>query len=62
MITKYIIAMTVLPLLLISWVIVQRVAKLYSMRHPEFGPHREEGSCGSSCKCGGDKKANCKNS
>jgi hypothetical protein len=62
MITKYLIAMTVVPLLLISWVIVQRVTKIYSINHPELGPHREEGGgCGSSCSCSGSKKKACQN-
>ena len=47
-----IIAIAVIMLLLIGWIIVQHVARLYAKRHPEFGPAREEGSgCGKSCLC-----------
>ncbi len=62
MLSKYLIAMTVVPLLLIMWLVVQRITKHFSMTHPEFGPHREEGGgCGSSCSCSGTKKSECKN-
>ena len=50
----YLIAMTVFPMLLIGWVIVQHVARMYAKAHPEFGPPREEGTgCGSHCRCDG---------
>lgn len=32
--------------LLVAWVLVQQVARLFARRHPEFGPYREKGSCG----------------
>ncbi len=49
---NYLIAMGGVALLLIGWVMVQHLARLYARRHPEFGPAREEGSgCGKSCLC-----------
>ncbi|MET0091363.1 MAG: chemotaxis protein [Candidatus Thiodiazotropha sp.] len=48
----YLIAMTLIPLLLLGWLIVQSIARRFSKLHPEYGPHREEGGgCGSSCLC-----------
>ena len=47
-----VIAIAVILLLLIGWIIVQHLSRLYAQRHTEFGPAREEGSgCGSSCLC-----------
>ncbi len=47
-----IIAICIILLLLLGWIIVQHIARLYAKRHPEFGPAREEGSgCGNSCLC-----------
>jgi hypothetical protein len=54
--TNYIIAMGGILLLLLGWVAVQRLARLFAARHPEFGPVREDGGgCGGSCLCGGKK-------
>ncbi len=40
--------------LLLGWLLVQQVARQFSRRHPELGPHREEGGgCGGHCHCGG---------
>jgi hypothetical protein len=51
---NYLIAMTVIPLLMFAWVGVQFVARWYAARHPEFGPAKEEGGgCGGSCLCAG---------
>jgi len=50
----YLIAMTVVPVLLIIWQIVQWTTRKFAKAHPEFGPVREEiGGCGSSCGCSG---------
>lgn len=50
---NYLIAMTVMPLLVLAWLGVQTLARRYAARHPEFGPAREEGGgCGTSCLCG----------
>jgi hypothetical protein len=50
----YLIAMSIVPILLLGWLVVQSIARHFSKLHPEFGPHREEGSgCGKSCMCSG---------
>jgi hypothetical protein len=50
----YLIAMGMVPILLLGWLVVQSITRRYSNMHPEFGPHREEGSgCGKSCMCSG---------
>ena len=47
----YLIAMLVIPVLFGAWIVVQRIVKEFALRHPEFGPPREEGGgCGSSCR------------
>ncbi len=55
MVANYLIAVGAILLMLVGWIAVQQVTRLYSMRHPEFGPHREEGGgCGGgNCKCKG---------
>jgi hypothetical protein len=59
MITKYLLAMGVILLLLLGWITVQQLARLYARRHPEFGPAREEGGgCGSHCGCHGGECRN----
>ena len=57
--SDYIIAMLVVPILLISWLLVQQYARRFAKRHPEFGAFREGGGCGSNCGCG--KVNSCKN-
>ena len=53
MLTKIISAMAVILLLMLGWVLVQQMARLFARRHPEFGAYREDGSCGSgNCSCG----------
>ncbi|MEZ5452747.1 MAG: chemotaxis protein [Thiothrix sp.] len=60
MMRDYLIAMLAMPVLLLAWLLVQRFVREFSLRHPEFGPPREEGGgCGSSCGCKG--KTACKN-
>ena len=39
----YLIAITIIPFLLLGWLVVQSIARRFAMRHPEFGPPREEG-------------------
>ena len=52
--TTYLIAITLVPLLLLGWLLVQAFARRYARSHPEFGPAREEGvGCGKSCLCSG---------
>ncbi|KPK56253.1 MAG: hypothetical protein AMS22_01890 [Thiotrichales bacterium SG8_50] len=48
----YLIAVGTVLLVLVGWVAVQHIARLYARDHPQFGPYREEGGgCGSSCRC-----------
>jgi hypothetical protein len=56
----FIIASLIILVLLVGWLFVQRLARWYAARHPEFGPAREEGSGCGSCMCAGgscDKRA-----
>jgi hypothetical protein len=49
----YLLAIGIVLLLLVGWVAVQQVARLFAARHPEFGPYQEKsGGCGG-CGCGG---------
>ncbi len=55
------IAMIAFPVLALCWVAVQQVTRHYSLRHPEFGAHREEGGgCGGNCGCGATRKCKVK--
>jgi hypothetical protein len=46
--------MAIILLMLLGWIGVQHLARLFAVRHPEFGPAREEGGgCGNLCKCSG---------
>ena len=50
----FLIAPLLIFLVLTGWVLVQRAVRLFALRHPEFGPAREEGGgCGSGCMCSG---------
>jgi hypothetical protein len=50
----YLIAMTIIPILLLGWLVVQSIARRFAQSHPEFGPPKEEGAgCGKSCMCSG---------
>jgi hypothetical protein len=52
----YLIAMTLIPLLLLGWLSVQSITRRFSKQHPELGPHKEEGTgCGTSCLCGANR-------
>ncbi|EGW53017.1 hypothetical protein [Candidatus Endoriftia persephonae] len=49
----YLIAMSVIPLLLLGWLLVQSLARRFAKAHPEFGPPPQEGGgCGGNCLCG----------
>lgn len=41
-------------LLLLAWIVVQQIARLFARRHPQFGAYREGGSCGGGCGHCGD--------
>lgn len=54
MFMKIFITVSLIMLLMLGWVSVQRLARLFAARHPQFGPAREEGGgCGKSCGCHG---------
>jgi len=49
---QYLWAMLIVFLIMIGWIAVQHVARTFAARHPELGPHREEGAgCGTHCGC-----------
>ncbi|HHH38347.1 MAG TPA: chemotaxis protein [Sedimenticola sp.] len=51
---EYLVASGLILALLSGWLLVQHLARDFSRRHPEFGPHREEGGgCGGNCACSG---------
>ena len=52
--TTYITTIALIFLLLLAWVVVQQVARLFARRHPQFGAYRERGSCGGGCGHCGD--------
>jgi hypothetical protein len=55
----FIIAMGAILLLLSGWILVQQMSRQFALRHPEFGPAKEEGGgCGKSCMC---SNGSCKN-
>ena len=57
---QFISSVGIVLLVLLGWVAVQHVARLYARQHPEFGPYREEGSgCGASCRCDAAEQQNC---
>ena len=47
MLLKYIITIFIILGLLCGWIAVQHLARMFAVRHPEYGPAREEGGgCG----------------
>ncbi|MBK1877547.1 hypothetical protein [Pelagicoccus mobilis] len=57
MILKLAISVTVILLLMLGWILVQHLSRLFAARHPELGPAREEGGSCLLCLCG--KNGNC---
>lgn len=59
MAVKYLMAMGIVFLVMLTWVLVQHLARVVAARHPEWGPAREEGGgCGKSCGCSlGEQRA-----
>ena len=54
--SNYIAAVAVTLIVLLGWVAVQQLSRLFTKRHPELGPSTQErGGCGGggSCLCGG---------
>ncbi len=48
---QYLLTAGFILLLMLGWIVVQQFGKAFARRHPEFGPPREGGGCGS-CSCG----------
>ena len=44
MLIKALITAGIILVLLLGWLTVQSLARLFAQRHPEWGPAREEGS------------------
>ncbi len=54
---NFLIAITVIFLLMIGWILIQQASRKYAARHPELGGAKEEGlGCGKTCGC---KPGNC---
>ncbi len=55
----FILAIALIMTILGGWILVQKLARDYAARHPEFGPAKEEGSsCGKGCLCRNGSCAN----
>ena len=49
---QYLWTMLLVFLIMMGWIMVQHVARVFAARHPELGPFREEGAgCGTHCGC-----------
>ncbi|MDD3530814.1 MAG: chemotaxis protein [Gallionellaceae bacterium] len=55
--STYLVTIGLILLLLLGWIVVQRVYRLFARRHPELGPFRAEGGgcgcCSQGDACGG---------
>ncbi len=64
--TRFLITTGLILALLLGWLLVQQAARQFSRKHPELGPHREEGGgcggMGGSCSCSSGEKKSCKKS
>jgi hypothetical protein len=50
----YLVATGIILIVMLGWVAVQHMARLFAVKHPEFGPYPEGGGgCGT---CGGRSK------
>ncbi|OQW94188.1 MAG: chemotaxis protein [Beggiatoa sp. IS2] len=54
----YLITIGIILLLAVGWVMVQHLYRSFALRHPEFGPPRDEGERCGSCSCGGETSCN----
>ncbi len=51
---NFLIAISVIFILMLAWIWVQQMARTYALKHPELGKAKEEGlGCGKSCGCQG---------
>ena len=61
---KFLMTAGLILALLLGWLLVQQFSRQFSKKHPELGPHREEGGgcagMGGSCSCSGTQKKSCK--
>jgi hypothetical protein len=51
-VSTYLVTIGLILILLMGWVLVQQVYRLFARRHPELGPFRSEGG-GCGCHGGG---------
>ena len=49
---KYVLAVAIIMLLMMGWVAVQHLYRLFAAKHPELGPYRDDVACGGGCGCG----------
>lgn len=49
--STYLIAMGLILAVMTGWIAVQRIARRFAARHPEYGPTRECLGCGLGCAC-----------
>jgi hypothetical protein len=49
----YLLAIGIILIIMLGWVAVQHMARLFAARHPEFGPYPE--GAGRCCGCGGSE-------
>ncbi len=49
---KMLAASGVIFAVLFGWVAVQRLAREFARRNPQWGPYKERGGCGGNCSCG----------
>jgi hypothetical protein len=50
----YLLATAVILIVMLGWVAVQHMARLFAVKHPEFGPYSEGGDGCGSCGCSGE--------
>jgi hypothetical protein len=54
---EFLVAPLLVFIVLGGWLLVQYGAREFARRHPQFGPPREPGGCGSGdCACGGNSR------
>ncbi len=53
---KFVVAPLVILTVLLGWIGVQQLYRRFALRHPEYGPYRDDDTgCGSGCLCGSNK-------
>ncbi len=51
----YLLATGIILIVMLGWVAVQHMARLFAAKHPEFGPYPEGGGGCGTCGCSGDR-------